>query len=391
MAKIGILLTILVVLMLFIGCVGVARSTSSKPLAESSLVYKFIENGEKVVFTFDEKSQGKSSVSSVNIAGTFNQWNSSSVDWKMEKTGKRVWELTVPADKACIPGNSGYAEFKFVVNGNVWVDPLPTTPAGYTFKKNNLIVFAEEGEDIDEIVAEIIEAEKIAKTAKRAGDFNPENEDDRKTIANFRLVPGTKLFRSYNPCRASRDYDGEVNRLAYVNEFLESNGIKSIISVSGVYENPPKYIVSEYVQAIVDGGNFFHSEPSYESVYFESDSADFGNLIKGIVEFIIDFNHEAPFLVHCKIGTDRTGVVSAMLAALCGTTWENICVDYQKSNEAGIEEYRSRKLLQYSFENMLKMKLVDAGDLKAAVANYFIDNGYLSSLQIAALEQKLKQ
>lgn len=171
---------------------------------------------------------------------------------------------------------------------------------------------------------------------------------------------------------------------------MESNEVKSIISVSGQYGSPPKYTVSEYVQAIVDGKHFFSSEPSYESVYYESDLAEFRNLIKGVVEFIINPEHDAPFLVHCKIGTDRTGVVSAMIAALCGASWEEICVDYQKSNEAGIEEYRSTKLLQYSLENMLKTKITDEVNLKTVISEYFINGGYLTAEQIDALNAKLK-
>ena len=56
MAKSGILLTILVVLMLFIGCV-VSRSTSSKPLAESSLVISLLKTGKKWSLLLMKKSR----------------------------------------------------------------------------------------------------------------------------------------------------------------------------------------------------------------------------------------------------------------------------------------------------------------------------------------------
>ena len=41
-----------------------------------------------------------------------------------------------------------------------------------------------------------------------------------------------------------------------------------------------------------------------------------------------------PAVVHCHIGCDRTGVVSAMLLGLAGVSDEDICVDYARSTRA---------------------------------------------------------
>ncbi len=351
---------------------------------EPPLGYELIEDGAKVVFVFDEQNHTQSAVRTVNVAGTFNQWTVSA-DWQLTQTAKGLWQLTVPAAKALIPGNSGYAEFTFVVNGSNQPNPLSASLPGYSFKGNNLIVLP--GEDIERIVTN----ETIARTRKGPEDFDLNNEEDRKTIANFRLVPGTnRLFRSYNPCRESKPYDAEIGRLPCVNGLLEASEVKSIISISGPYGNPPEYSISPYVQAIVDTGHFLPLEPTYDSVYYQSDSAEFGHQIREIVEFIINPAHQGPFLVHCRIGTDRTGVVSAIIAGLCGATWERICVDYQKSNEVGMEEYRDIKLLRYSFANMLKKKIDPETDLKTVLSAYFVNKGYLQLPQIESLNRKLK-
>jgi protein-tyrosine phosphatase len=41
-----------------------------------------------------------------------------------------------------------------------------------------------------------------------------------------------------------------------------------------------------------------------------------------------------PALVHCHIGCDRTGIVSAMLLGLVGASDEDICADYARSTRA---------------------------------------------------------
>ena len=149
-------------------------------------------------------------------------------------------------------------------------------------------------------------------------------------------------------------------------------------------------MISKDVQAIIDAGHFFALTPSYESVYYQSDTAAFANQLKNIIEFISDPAHPAPFLVHCRIGTDRTGVVSAIIAGLCQASWESIGLDYQKSNAVGMEEYRDLRLLQYAFENMLKRRIEPHTDLKSVLSMYFINNGYLTPLQIGLLNRKLK-
>lgn len=327
--------------------------------------------------------QNQAEVRSVSLIGTFNEWKDSK-EWQFEQKLNEIWELQVPAKKVCIPGNSGFAEFKFLVNESNEVPLLPQTPQGYKFKNNYIIIFPET--DIEKN----IKNEKTALQLKNCSNFNFANEDDRKTIANFRLVPGTKtLFRSYNPCDSSKPNDGEVDRLTCVNEFIESNSIQSIISLSGFYEPSDEKWPTPYVQKIIDRGHFLAIEPSYESVYYKSDSVEFAKQFKLIVRFITIPANKAPFLVHCKIGTDRTGVVSAIFAALCGASWKNISIDYQKSNEVGFEEYRDVKLLQYSLENMLKTKITADLSLKRLFSNYFIKTSSVSAKEIELLQAKL--
>lgn len=270
------------------------------------------------------------------------------------------------------------------MNSSIAVLPLPQTLPGYRFKENYIIVFPHDD------TKKIAENEHTALQIKTLADFDLSNEEERKTIANFRLVPGTKgLFRSYNPCDNSKPHDIDVRRHSFVNEYIEKNAIQSILSLSGDYEPFSKEYPTKYVQNIIEAGHFLAIEPSYESVYYTSDSKEFTLQFKTISSFIGNPAHKAPFLVHCKIGTDRTGVISALLAALCGASWKDISIDYQKSNDVGFQEYRDIKLLQYSLENMLKNRISNDVDLKKWVFEYFIQKGYMTSENIAALVAKL--
>ena len=130
--------------------------------------------------------------------------------------------------------------------------------------------------------------------------------------------------------------------------------------------------------------------PSYNEVYYNSTSAKFGAWVKQIVEFIISDSHPAPFEIHCRLGTDRTGVFSGVLAALCGASWEEIAEDYQKTNRMQIREFRDYHILAYSFRKMLGVSdMSEVTDLQKAMSDYFINKGYLTAAQIEALRQKL--
>jgi protein tyrosine/serine phosphatase len=378
MEKLITLLLFLIAITLLVSNTGCDTKSQA-----ASLGYQISEKGDKITFIFDEKTQNQTLVTKIHVAGSFSSWDISDY-WVLEQSGtKGVWILTVPVKIVNIPGNSGYPEFKFVVNGSKWINSI--APAGYQFTGNTLIVYP--GDDIEQIITN----EKIAKTIKKLDEFDLTKEKDKKIIANFRLVPGTdKLFRSYHPFKKSRLFDTENPRIEMINELMESNSVQSIISLSEREKPQNDGELSAYLKNIFDHNHVLFVDSSYDTVYYQSDSSDFANQIKKIVEFIIDPEHQAPFLVHCRIGTDRTGVVSAVLAAFCGASWDSICADYQKSNDMGIDEFRDYKLLQYSFENMLKMKIDENINLKIAVSKYFTNEGYLSSEQIEALNQKLK-
>lgn len=365
------------------------------------LGYQLLDGGKKIVFVFDASYNRISQPDSVFVTGSFNGWTKTkSSVWECEKVkGKNVWTLECDAEEIKIPGNSGFPEFKF----NVWATVKYTETVcgktlyrekkemfqtkavsripGFQMATNNLILFSEDD------VKDVIKNQKIANTVLKKKNFDLKNENDCMKICNMRVVPGTtKLYRGYHPYVKSRnEFDTESVRMKLIPELLEQNGIQSLITLSGE-ENSVKNI-PPYVKGISIIGNHGVFNTSYNTVYYKSNGLDFGKLIQSVVFFIN--THSGPYYIHCRLGTDRTGVVSAVLAALCGASWDEIVADYQKSNELGIKEFRDYRLLQFSFERILGKSIDEVEDLQAEISSYFVKKNFLTQEQINELRKRL--
>ena len=273
-------------------------------------------------------------VNTAYVRGSFNNWKDAEITKLSFDEESNCWYCTVSYDYVNVPGNSGQPEYKFVINGSYKSAPSWLTD-GYVFMtsdQNMIVVFSTD--DFEQIKAN----SAIAGYIRPLADFNLDDPVDQAAISNFRCVPGTKqLFRSYHPYKSSRGdnkgVDTEYWRLYYVDKLATDHGIVSDICLSDDDENTlttyttngQTYMetIPEYYQKIIDNQHVLYVNannkvPSYSYVYTKPTSKYFGDWVKQIVEFIIDDNTPAPFQIHCRLGTDRTGVFCAVLAALCG-------------------------------------------------------------------------
>ena len=250
---------------------------------------------------------------------------------------------------------------------------------------NNLILFP--GDD----PAVVVENVKVSERVKKLKEFDLSKPEDCATISNVRVVPGTsKLIRGYHPYKISRaNFNTEKTRLELVNKAIEDNGVQSIITLSGNEQIiSGKETISSYIQNINYSGNHLFIDTSYNTVYYNSTGSDFGKLMADIISFIN--THPGPYYIHCRLGTDRTGVTSAVLAALCGASWDEIRADYQKTNAMGIKEFRDYRLLQYSFEKMLGKPMDEVQNLQKELGNYFIERKFVTQADLDTLVSRLK-
>lgn len=142
-------------------------------------------------------------------------------------------------------------------------------------------------------------------------------------FANFRevtagyIAPG-RLYRSSSPI------DPGIGRNTYADEAMEAAGITGVINLSNSEEKAKSF-------------------EGYENTYYAAqdiifldltDSSYIKDLEPGIAEgFRYIAEHEGPFLVHCRVGKDRTGTFIMVLEALMGASVPDITGDYLKTFE----------------------------------------------------------
>lgn len=391
----------------FAAALAIASQSVSAEISDRARARGYHESESKktITFVFDNALWKAGSVSSVDVRGSFNNWSKSSDFVMSYDNAESCWTVTLPVSQVRIPGNSGQPEYKFVVNGSNWLSGYGRSfiPEGYVFMtsdRNNIVVFHDD--DFDQIK----ENSRMANTVKTVSDYDLTTREGKEEISNFRLVPGTlHLFRCYHPFKWSREkFDTEPVRIATVQELSVEEGIKSDICLSG---NDTKSLTSytvngkqyqesvpAYYQEIIDGGNVLYvgtangHTPSYNEVYYNSTGERLGQWVKETVDFINQ--SPAPFSIHCRLGTDRTGVFCGILAALCGASWQEIAADYQLTNRMCIQEFRDYHLLQYSFQKMLGVESIsEVEDVTQALSAYFTGNGILTDDDIEGLRHKL--
>ena len=352
--------------------------------------YKFLENNQiQFIFdlsNFDEKNLKSIKNSSVFIAGTFNSWNfKCDKNWELQPANPTTYILTKDLSEVTIPGNSGYPEFRFYTKNRDKTVIFAEKRDEPSFQDNNVILQTQEEYDI---LQPLVKKLKI-KTKK---DFDLSLLEDRRKISNVRLVPGTKvLYRGYHPYKKSRpELDTENIRLKLVKEAFEELNINCDITLCG--KEKPNFWKGEKkssrMKSIEKKNNRLWVDIEYNLVYYNPDSEEFGKVLQEIGRFFIE--KDGPFYIHCRLGSDRTGVISSIFASLVGATWEEIATDYEKTANMGTGEVRNSEFLAFSLTKMIKKSPKVSENLSADFRKYFVDKGILSETELDKLVAKLK-
>lgn len=331
---------------------------------QKELTYS-IDN-QQVTFVLDQDFSGQAALAEqVDVRGSFNDWDYHE-DWEMQRDGER-WVLEKPLSEVMVPGNLGVPEYKFVVDDNNWVGADRLYPQDYQLSGNMLIV------------PEGVSFEELDRKREMAKNMRTEYDSDAQ-MANFREVRAGelgegRLYRGYNPMIASKtEHPREDDRVAMAAQLIEQNQIEAVINLSETEEQVSRMDVFAYYRDLVEDDKVLFTATSYATAYWNSDSAEFAQTIDDVFRFIAaqaDADDPAEsFYAHCRLGTDRTGVVVAVLAGFMRGSWPEIRQDYLQSNELGIREYRDEELLRYAMGNMLDTEVDDETELKPLIDRY---------------------
>lgn len=297
----------------------------------------------KIRFLFDPAAYGQIGVSSVEIRASFTAWRENPYRFIPGGVGD-LWSLSLDRSLVDVPGNSGQPEYKFVVNGSEWISGAGE-PEGYHFFDNFVVLW-----ETDRREAFAAKVRGNSHLKKSLSDFS-----DLEELSNFRTieagpVPKGRLFRSYHPFLGSKPIPIEADRVRGAETLLEEHAVAAVINLADEPETLRGRGVPSHYRDLAFDGQVLFSPTSYETVYFAPDSPEFARTINEVLSFVAD--RKGPFLVHCRLGTDRTGVVTGLLSAIAGVPWQDIARDYVKSNALGIREYRDERLLAHSFAKM---------------------------------------
>ncbi len=357
--------------------------------------YKYI-NGDEIEFRVEEKG-----IKELYLIGTFTNWVEVE-EFKFEKK-EGFFYLKKPLSSFDLLGSSGYCEYylwskdkkkKLDVDKNYSKDYLFNNGLSNQY---NYILFPK---DIKK--SEIKKLHEMCKKSFKIKGFIDEFQDSEE-LGNFRSVikKGEKdlLFRSYHPLIPSykEDYklrDIETIRQETVRELIDYKGIKNIINLSDSYSEFEKYIKDEkmtYYKKLWLLDNIHFVPISYDSAYYyphleksmEIYQYTFSQCIKKIINIIAE--EEGPFLVHCRLGSDRTGVVIAFLLLLSGYSRDYIESDYLKTNNMGIGQYRSFRLLEGALTKLFGDEYYINSVEK--VKKYLLDIGLDRKLVVEALKK----
>ena len=145
---------------------------------------------------------------------------------------------------------------------------------------------------------------------------------------NFRSVHAGRIGRN-NLFRSQHPVNGTWRALR-ANQLAEENGIRTVLNLSDSKTKLEKYLnkyivgSSYYYKTLYKRGRVFtaglsltHKSPSYRHQV----AAAFRFMTK----------NKGPYLVHCEVGRDRTGLVILLLESLMGVPYEYMVNDYAQT------------------------------------------------------------
>ena len=218
------------------------------------------------------------------------------------------------------------------------------------------------------------------------------------------------LYRSASPI------DNHHNRAAVVDRLI-TNKVNTIIDLSDDDDEIIEHINADdfnspYFKSLNDNGNVIalsmgmnfqsyannQEEIEVPSLFVDFKNEAFSSKLMTGLRFMA--SHEAPYLVHCVEGKDRTGFVIMVLEALAGASYEEIIDDYMITydNYYGINKQdnlsKYNVLKEKNIDVMLKTLVNDESvDIKTAnyaveCEEYLLDKG-LDSDTIQTLKDKI--
>ena len=216
-------------------------------------------------------------------------------------------------------------------------------------------------------------------------------------FANFREIATTGMGKGVL-YRSSSPIDPVDGRNTYADSLAKAAKVATFVNLTDTDKGAKAYEGFDKSYYATQKVVYLSLPASFTTNLFKE------GLVKGL-RFMIE--NEAPYLVHCQMGKDRAGFVSAVLEALMGASAEEVEKDYVKTydNYYNVVHGKQQRLTESQLDwfqalivRNMKMAYGDAGvdiedfenvDLVKATEQYLGKLG-LSQKEVADLKARLK-
>ena len=226
------------------------------------------------------------------------------------------------------------------------------------------------------------DARNLTRTNVRT-DYAELSDED---FANFRAVKVAGM-RENILYRSSSPIDPDLDRCAYVMQAMENAGIRSVINLGDSEADMKAF--EAFADSTYSKCSILNVEMGYDFT-----SAEFGEKVKACVLFLIE--NGGPYLIHCKEGKDRTGMLCAILECFAGASADEVKADYMATYrnfyhvEQGDETYDIilRNNLVKTLCALFGVEDLETANLREKAGSYLNSIG-LTEKQLDALKMKL--
>lgn len=225
---------------------------------------------------------------------------------------------------------------------------------------------------------------KIQEAMDLKRDDDRSHFPDDETFANFREITAGNI-KPKTLYRSSSPHIDQIGRAEFTDKLLDKYNIKTIINLSESKAELKEALNDDDFDApnmkdIYEDGNVKNHKTNmnYKSEEFRDVA------IEAIKDISIS---DGPYLIHCKLGKDRTGIICFLLEALCGATYEEAADDYMKTYENlyGLSKTEDKEKYDIIKENVFDdiVKLIvtedsenyETADLSKYARDYFLEGG----------------
>lgn len=222
-------------------------------------------------------------------------------------------------------------------------------------------------------------------TRTDARDDYPNLTDEE--FANFRAV-SVKGIKDNILYRSSTPIEPAIGRNEYAMAAMEKAGIHTVINLDDSVDTMKNY--STYPGSFYSKCAVINPEMNYEFT-----GKEFGEKVRQSVLFITE--NDGPYLIHCKEGKDRTGILCAILEYFAGAAADDVNRDYMTTyyNYYNVqpEDTAYSIILNNNFvktlSNLFEVDDLEKADLQEEAEQYLRAIG-LTSEQLTALSEKIK-